>query len=132
MSVIDVVATCRTIVDHFKHLSVAYGYFRFIQEHSGVPQHCLQEDVHTRWNSSLYMVKSVIEQEVSLAAYAMATSITSYTVTYPTGLSRKVVATLLPIEELAKSISADCTSVSLLIPLVKMLSETCKSTTILV
>ena len=107
-------ATCRIIVDHFKPLSVAYGHLQSIQEHSGVPQHCLQEDVHTRWNSSLYMVKSVIEQEVSLAAYAMETEITSYTVTYPTGLSRKVVATLSPIEELAKSISADCMSVSLL------------------
>ena len=64
------------------------------------------------------MVKSVIEQEVSLAAYAMETGITSYTVTYPTGLSRKVVATLSPIEELAKSISAYCTSVSLVIPFV--------------
>ena len=75
MPVIDVVATCRTIVDHFKHLSVAYGHFWSIQEHSGVPQHCLQEDVLTRWNSSLYMVKSVIEQEVSLAAYVMETGI---------------------------------------------------------
>ena len=53
-TVIDVLATCRTIVGHFMHSSVAYGRLRFIQERLGVPQHHLQQDVCTRWNSSLY------------------------------------------------------------------------------
>ena len=53
-TVIDVLATCRTIVGHFKYSSVAYGRLRFIQERLGVPQHHLQQDVRARWNSSLY------------------------------------------------------------------------------
>ena len=61
-AVIDVLATFRTTVGHFKHMSVAYGHLRSIQEHLGVPQHCLQQHVYTRWNSSLYMVKSVIRK----------------------------------------------------------------------
>ena len=76
-AVIDVLATCRTIVGHFKHLSVAYGHLCSIQEHLGVPQHRLQHDVHTRWNTSLYMVKSVIEQKMSLPAYARETGTVS-------------------------------------------------------
>ena len=40
-AVTDVVATCRTIVGHVKNSSVAYGYLCSIQEHLGVPQHCL-------------------------------------------------------------------------------------------
>ena len=74
-TVIDVLTTCRTIVGHFKHSSVAYGHLCSIQEHLGVPQHHLQQDVCTRWNPSLYMVKSVIEQKMSLAAYATETRI---------------------------------------------------------
>ena len=85
-AVIDVLATCETIVGHFKHSPVAYGRLCSIQEHLRVPQHHLQQDVYTRWNSSLYMVKSVIEQKMSLAAYATETGMTF---TYPTGFSRK-------------------------------------------
>ena len=51
-AVMDVLATCRTVVGHFKHLSVAYGRLCSIQELLGVPQHRLQQDVRTRWNSS--------------------------------------------------------------------------------
>ena len=40
-AVIDVLATCRTIVDHFKHSLVAYGRLCSIQEHLRVPQHHL-------------------------------------------------------------------------------------------
>ena len=61
-AVIDVLATFRTTVGQFKHSSVVYGRLCSIQERLGVPQHRLQQDVRTRWNSSLYMVKSVIEQ----------------------------------------------------------------------
>ena len=56
-AVTDVLATCRTTVGHFKHSSVAYGRLRSIQECLGVLQNRLQQDVCTRWNSSLYMVK---------------------------------------------------------------------------
>ena len=47
-AVSDVLATCRTIVGHFKHSSVAYSRLRSIQELLEVPQHRLQQDVHTR------------------------------------------------------------------------------------
>ena len=46
-AVIDVLATCRTIIGHFKHSSVAYGRLCSIQERLGVPQHLLQQDVRT-------------------------------------------------------------------------------------
>ena len=118
-AVSDVLATCRTIVGHF----VAYGRLRSIQERLEVPQHRLQQDVCTRWNSSLYMVKSVIEQKMSLAAYATETGIVTLSPTQ-LDLAEKIIAALSPVEELTKSISADCTSVSLIIPFVKMLPKT--------
>ena len=98
-AVIDVLTTCRTILGHFKHSSVAYGHLCSIQERLGVPQHHLQQDVRTRWNSSLYMVKSVIEQKMSLAAYATETEVVTLSPTQ-LDLADKIVAALSPIEEL--------------------------------
>ena len=122
-AVIDVLAICRNIVGHFKHSAVAYGHLRSIQERLGVPQHRLQQDLRTRWNSALYMVKSVIEQKMSLAAYATETGIVTLSPTQ-LDLAEKIVAALSPVEELTKSISVDCASVSLTIPFVKRLSKT--------
>ncbi len=35
-----------------------------------MPNHRLIQDVATRWNSSLYMLQSIVSQKVSLAAYS--------------------------------------------------------------
>ena len=80
-AVIDVLASCRTIFGHFKHSSVAYGCLCSIHECLGVSQHRLQQDLHTRWNSSLYMVNPVIEQKMLLAAYATETGIVTLSLT---------------------------------------------------
>ena len=69
------------------------------------------------------MVKSVIEQKMSLAAYATETGIVTLSPTQ-LDLTEKIVAALSPFKELTKSISADCASVSCVIPFVKMLSKT--------
>ena len=129
-AVTDVLATCGTVVGHFKHSSVAYSHLRSIQDHLEVPQHRLQQDVRTRWNSSLYMVKSVIEQKMSLGAYATETGIVTLSPTQ-LDLAEKIVAALSPVEELTKSISADCASVSVIIPFVKCYLKHCKSTTMI-
>ena len=69
------------------------------------------------------MVKSVVEQKMALAAYASETGIVTLSPTQ-LDLIDNIIASLSPIEELTKSISADCASVSLIIPFVKMLSKT--------
>ena len=69
------------------------------------------------------MVKSVIEQKMSLAAYATETGIVTLSPTQ-LDLVEKIVAALSPIEELTKSISANYASVSLVTPVVKRLSKT--------
>ena len=52
------------------------------------------------------MVKSVIEQKMSLVIYATETRIVTLSPTQ-LDLAEKIVAALLPIEELTKSISVD-------------------------
>ena len=122
-AVIDVLATCRKIVGHFKHSTVAYSRLCSIQERLDIPQHRLQQDIRTRWNSSLYMVQSVIEQKMALAAYATESDIPILSATQ-LDLAEKIIAALLPIDELTNSVSADSASVSVIIPFVKMLIKT--------
>ena len=69
------------------------------------------------------MVKSVIEQKMSLVVYATETRIVTLSPTQ-LDLAEKIVDALLPIEELTKSISVDFASVSLVILFVKTLSKT--------
>ncbi|MCH9715790.1 MAG: hypothetical protein K0U52_01720 [Gammaproteobacteria bacterium] len=69
-AVLDVLAVCRRIVGHFKHSATACCAFQKIQQNLGIPQHTLKQDVPTRWNSSYYMLSSIIEQKMALSAYA--------------------------------------------------------------
>ena len=121
--VIDTLAVCRTIVGHFKHSSTAYSRLNKIQTNLGLPQRRLQQDVATRWNSSLYMLQVVAEQKMALAAYATEYSIAQLTANQ-LDIVGKVIAALSPIEEITKAVSADAASVSLIIPFIRMLSKT--------
>ena len=115
-------AVCRKIVGHFKHSTVAYHRLKEIQQTLGLPQHRLKQDEPTRWNSSLYMIQSVIEQKVALAAYATEHGIAQLSA-HQLDLANKVVAALLPVEEITKSISADAASVSVVLPYIRMLTK---------
>lgn len=67
-SIIDVVATGRKIIGHFKHSALAYSRLHDIQEQLGQPKKRLQQDVPTRWNSTYYMLQSLMEQRRALGA----------------------------------------------------------------
>ena len=64
----DIFANCRRIVGHFKHSQLTSSRLKAIQLDLGLPQHRLKQDVATRWNSTLYMLKSILSQKVALAA----------------------------------------------------------------
>ena len=124
-AVIDLLAICRKMVGHFKHSAVAYDRLKSIQDRLGIPQHRLQQDVRTRWNSSLYMVKSISEQKMALAAYCTDSDLPALT-TKQLELAEKIIAALSPIDEITKSVSSSSASISVIIPFVKMLDKTLK------
>ena len=78
-AVIDILSSCRKIVGHFRHSCLAYSRLRVIHQNLGLPQHRLVQDEPTRWNSSLYMLQKILEQKMSLAAYATEHSIVQLT-----------------------------------------------------
>lgn len=69
-AVIDTLAVCRSIVGHFKHSTIAYHKLDQIRERLDIKKHKLQQDEPTRWNSTLYMLQTIYEQKMALAAYA--------------------------------------------------------------
>ncbi|KAK0142412.1 Retrovirus-related Pol polyprotein from type-1 retrotransposable element R2 [Merluccius polli] len=69
-SVADAVAVGRRIVGHFKHSDLAYSRLEDIQLQINQPTKRLQQDVQTCWNSTFYMIQSLIEQKRALGIYA--------------------------------------------------------------
>ena len=68
--VIDVLAVARSIVGHFKHSTLVYHLLDEIRGRFDIPKHKLQQDETTRWNSTLFMLDSICEQKMAIAAYA--------------------------------------------------------------
>ena len=122
-AVLDMLALCRRIVGHFKHSSVGCDRLRQIQQNLALPQHKLKQDVPTRWNSSLYMLQSVVEQKMALAAYATEHDIPLLT-SHQLDLADKVIAVLSPVEEITQMISTETAAVSVIIPVVRGLMKT--------
>ena len=122
-AVIDTLAVCRSIVEHFKHSTIAYHKLDQIRERLDIKKHKLQQDEPTRWNSTLYMLQTVYEQKMALAAYATEHGGIIMFTPNQIDLTRKIIAALEPVEEITKMISKDSASISMLIPLVKILEK---------
>ena len=122
-AVVDLLAVCRSIVGHFRRSTVAYDKLRKIQQQLHVPEHNLKQDEPTRWNSSFYMLKSIVEQKMSLAAYGSDGSIPVLT-SAQLDLANKVIEILLPVEEITRTISEEKACISAIIPMVRVLKKT--------
>ena len=99
----DIIAVCRSIVEHFHLCSVTSRNLKRIQDSLNIPQHRVKLDVVTRWNSTLNMVESVLEQKMALAAYCAETGSIQQFTPHQLELMRKCVNILSPIEEFTRS-----------------------------
>ncbi len=109
-SVSDALANSRKIVAHFKHSQLAQSRLEDLQhEMQGVgttitPTRLVQ-DVQTRRNSSLYMIKSLLKEKQPLCAYAADHNLPATLSTNEWGLLEKTVTVLEPFEELTRKIN---------------------------
>ena len=55
------VGAAKKLVGHFRHSALATSELRKRQESMGIPQKKLQQDCPTRWNSTFYMIRSLLE-----------------------------------------------------------------------
>lgn len=65
-SVADAVIIGHKRVGHFKHSAVACSRLEGIQVQLSQPIKKLQQDVQTHWNSTFYMIESLLEQKLAL------------------------------------------------------------------
>lgn len=121
----DIIAMGRRIVGHFKHSQLSYSKLFAIQKVVNGPDQQpkrLHQDVPTRWNSTVAMLKSLLEQKRALCSYAA-----DYDDLPPlfTGsqwkLVENVITLLEPFEELTNKISKATASAADVIPSVRAL-----------
>lgn len=91
-AITDIISICKSIVGHFHRSSTASHCLTRIQESLNIPRHKLKQDVSTRWNSTLYMFQSILEQKMALAAYCAENDSIQQLSTYQLGLVKKCVS----------------------------------------
>ena len=62
------IACCKRIATHFHHSSKSSYILKDKQKSLKLKEHCLIQEVSTRWNSSYYMVCRILEQQQPLCA----------------------------------------------------------------
>lgn len=105
-SIADALAVGRRVVGHFKHSPLACSRFEDIQKELNMPVKKLQQDVSTRWNSTYYMMQSLVEQKRVLSAYAADYELPTTLTATQWGIMEKMITLLKPFEQLTRDISS--------------------------
>lgn len=119
-SVQDVLAIGRKIVGHFKHSQLAYSNLQSMQDQLGAQTKRFQQDVSTRWNSTFYMLDSLLVQKRVLAAYSADYELPATLSSHQWVLIENIPSVLAPFEQLTKEISSSDASVVDVIKRVKV------------
>ncbi|XP_052393278.1 zinc finger BED domain-containing protein 4-like [Carassius gibelio] len=122
-SVSDALANGRKIVGHFKHSPLATTRLEEIQKDLQMPTKRLHQDVATRWNSTYYMLESLLEQKRSISAYGADHDLPVTLTSYQWALLEKIIIVLAPFEELTRQISSSTSSAAEVIPSVTVLKR---------
>ncbi|KAI7814064.1 putative zinc finger BED domain-containing protein 4-like [Triplophysa rosa] len=122
-SVSDALAGARKIVGHFKHSPSSYSSLEDIQRELHLPVKRLQQDVKTRWNSTFYMIQSMLEQKRALSAFAADHELPATLTANQWGLLEKTVIVLSPFEELTRAINSSQSSTADVIPAIVVLKN---------
>ncbi|XP_039619094.1 zinc finger BED domain-containing protein 4-like [Polypterus senegalus] len=122
-SVSDTIAIGRKIVGHFKHLQLANSRLKTIQTELGMQPKMLQQDVSTRWNSTFYMLQSLLEQKRAFGAYASDFELPATLTPNQWGLIEKIITLLAPFKKLTKEICQSEALASNVIPSVNALKR---------
>ena len=105
-SVRDLISKARKLVGHYKHSNIAIQTLLKTQEQLGMAQNWLIQDEPTRWNSTFYMLKRLLEQRKAVTAAGVELEV------------EKCVKVLQIYEEATREASGNYSSVSVVVPVV--------------
>ncbi|XP_016392202.1 zinc finger BED domain-containing protein 4-like isoform X1 [Sinocyclocheilus rhinocerous] len=120
-SVTETLANARKIVGHFKHSPLAYSRLEDIQMDLNMDIKRLQQDVQTRWNSSLYMLQSLLQQKRALSVFAAERTLPATLTAHQWELMNKTADVLSPFEELTRDVSRETATAADVIPAITVL-----------
>lgn len=122
-SVGDALANGRRIIGHFEHSPLATSRLETVQMELGMPVKRLIQDVPTRWNSTFYMIASLLEQKSAISVYAADHQLPATLTANDWTLLEKVNTLLAPFEEITKQVSFATSTALEVIPSVVVLKR---------
>ncbi|KAA8577696.1 hypothetical protein FQN60_016783, partial [Etheostoma spectabile] len=122
-NIIDALANDGKIIGHFKHSTLAYSKLQDILIEMKVPVKHLQQDVQVRWNSTLYMMQSLLGQKRTLSVYAAEHNLPATLTVNQWGLMERAVEILAPFEELTRAVSSETATTADVIPAIAALKR---------
>lgn len=117
----DMISKGRAVVGHFNHSTSAKKVLNELQVKLNAPEHVLLQDVATRWDSTLKMLRRLIEQRLPVTAALQSVSCNTEINAKEWALAEEVVDVLQYFEEVTHAVSNEKTSVADSIPLVNSL-----------
>ena len=118
-SVTDVASQITLTLTHFKHSPLTYSRLQAVQIQLGMKPKRLQQDISTRWNSTLYMLESMLEQKRALATYAADYDLPATLSAHQWQLIKNFITLLSPFEQLTREVSSSEASAADVIPSVR-------------
>ena len=122
----DALAVGRRLVGHFKDSPLACSKLEDIQKELKMRVKKLQQDVPTRWNSTYYIMQSLVEQKRAKSAFAdddYELPATQKLRGTQWGILEKMIPLLQPFEQLTKDISSAQATAADVIPAVVSLTR---------
>ncbi|XP_022910339.2 E3 SUMO-protein ligase ZBED1-like [Onthophagus taurus] len=125
------IVKCSSIVSHFKHSYIASTALNTKQEQLGLQKHKLIQAVRTRWNSTYYMLKRLVEQGEAILSVLSDRTITSRIQAGHLMLEEEewitmeyCIAMLEPFELVTTLLSSESQpTISIVVPILKSLAE---------
>ncbi|XP_063366204.1 zinc finger BED domain-containing protein 4-like [Cydia splendana] len=127
-NIITILKKCRKVVGHFHRSEQARRYLNTFQKTLNLPEHTLFQDVETRWNSTYLMLSRLIEQKNAINLYRVERGSINEINNEEWTTMQDAVSVLECFYEATLDMSSDASCVSLVIPLVAMLSGKLAST----
>ena len=122
----EMLAIARKIVTHYHHSVTATQCLKDMQVKLGCPEHCLIQDVDTRWNSTFYMIQRLIEQRRPISVANAELNVKFEMTQAQWKLAEKVMLILGPIEEATRECSKESASAALVIPVISAIRSKLK------
>ena len=121
-SVNKAIVECRSIATHFNHTTAAQDELKKIQERLNAPSLAVKQDVRTRWNSTLIMLKRMAELKEPLLMYSQNGKIKQIT-NQEWKTIESVIKVLQPFEKITRLMSGDKSTIAEVIPLIQVLKN---------